>query len=259
MTAIETKTVTAQSKKLQGKVALVTGSSRGIGAAIAMRLAEEGASVAVNYANSKPAAEEVVAKILALGSRAEAFKASVSSQTGSSDLLSAVKKAFGKIDILVNNAGVYEMAPIDKVDLEHYHRLFDTNVRGVIATTIAALPSMNDGGRIINISSGASKGTMAGASLYSATKSALDTLTRVWAQDLGARHITVNAVAPGTTLTEMLQQGLSEEIKQMFIAKTALKRLGEPADIAAVVAFLASDDGGWITGQTIFADGGLTI
>ncbi|MBC8000214.1 MAG: glucose 1-dehydrogenase [Leptolyngbya sp.] len=244
---------------MAGKVALVTGGSRGIGAAIALKLAEDGATVAVNYVSSKDSADKIVDKITQLGSKAAAFQANVSNEEDSKRLIQEIQKKFGKIDILVNNAGVYETSPIQQTDISQFDRLFGVNVKGVIATTIAALENFSDGGRIINISSGAARLVMPGASLYSATKAALDTLTRVWAQELGARKITVNGVAPGTTLTDMLEQGLPEEMKQLFISKTALGRLGEPKDIADVVAFLASDDSRWVTGHTIAADGGINI
>lgn len=251
--------VAPATKKLAGKVALVTGGSRGIGAAIALRLAEDGATVAVNYVNSKESADQIVDQITQLGSKAAAFQANVSNEEDSKRLIQEIKKSFGKIDILVNNAGVHEQSPIQETNIAQFDKLFGVNVKGVIATTIAALENFSDGGRIINISSGAARVTMAGASLYSATKSALDTLTRVWAQDLGARKITVNGVAPGATATDMLEQGLSEEMKNYCISKTALGRLGEPKDIADVVAFLASDDSRWVTGHTIAADGGINI
>jgi 3-oxoacyl-[acyl-carrier protein] reductase len=248
---------TLDSKRLKDKVALVTGSSRGIGAGIAMRLGAEGANVAVNYTNSKGPAEEVVQKISQLGSKASAFKASVSSETEIKQLIEQVVSTFGKIDILVNNAGVFEMKPLEEVDLAHYQKLFDVNVKGVIATTIAALPHIPKGGRIINLSSVAAMAPYAGGSVYSATKAAIDALTRVWAQDLGKRGITVTAVSPGTTVTDMLESGLNEETKEWAISSTALGRLGEVEDIADVVAFLASDEGRWITGQSIIASGGL--
>jgi 3-oxoacyl-[acyl-carrier protein] reductase len=257
MTAVQEKTI-AISKKLQGKIALVTGGSRGIGAAIALRLAADGATVALSYVSNKAAADKVVAQITELGSKAIAVKADVSSKEDSDALIREIKK-LGKIDILVNNAAIFIPSPIEAVDISVYDQLFDTNVKGVVSTTIAALPHMNDGGRIINISSGAARGRIAGFSLYSATKAALEALTRGWAQDLGKRQITVDAIAPGTTATDMLEKGLPEEAKQEFIAKTALGRLGEPADIADAVAFLASADGRWVTGQTLDCDGGLSF
>jgi 3-oxoacyl-[acyl-carrier protein] reductase len=258
MTAVQEQVKKSSSKKLEGKVALVTGGSRGIGAAITLRLAADGAKVAVNYNNDKGAAEKIVAEATGLGAKAVAFKANVSSAEDTNRLIEEVTKALGKIDILVNNAGVYAVKPIEEVDAEHYTHLFDVNVKGVILTTVAALKKMSDGGRIISISSLAAKGTMPGSSVYSATKAALETLTRIWAQELGKRRITVNAVAPGTTATDMLEQGLPEELKQMITAKTALGRIGQPEDIADVVAFLASDDARWVTGHSISCDGGLT-
>jgi 3-oxoacyl-[acyl-carrier protein] reductase len=259
MKAVQEKNQVTSAQRLAGKVALVTGGSRGIGAAIALRLAEEGATVAISYSQNKNAADEVVAKISKLGSKAVAFKADVSSGRESQNLIGEISKVVGKIDILVNNAGVFEAAPIDQIDLDHYQRLFDVNVKGVIATTIAALKLIPDGGRIINVSSNAARAYFTGGSVYSATKAALDTLTRIWAQELGGRKITVNGVAPGATATDMLRAGLPEDAKSMMIAKTALGRLGEPDDIAAVVAFLASDDGRWVTGHTISCDGGMNI
>jgi 3-oxoacyl-[acyl-carrier protein] reductase len=259
MTAVKEETKTAGTKRLSGKVALVTGGSRGIGAAIASRLAADGASVVITYSSSKSEADQVVSKMKELGTNAAAIQANVSSEQDSKKLVAEVQKSFGRIDILVNNAGVFETKTIEEVDLDHYLRLFDVNVKGVIATTIAALPHIPDGGRIINISSGAATATMSGASVYSATKAALDTLTRVWAQDLGKRKITVNCVSPGTTATEMLQKGFPEEAKQMMISKTALGRLGEPSDIADAVAFLASHDGRWVTGHVLNCNGGINI
>ena len=258
MTAVQEKPVAVNSKRLAGKVALVTGGSRGIGAAIALRLASEGATVAISYANNKTAADKVVAQIEELGSKALAVKADVAS-TGDTDALIAEIKKLGKIDILVNNAAIFLGGPVDQVDIKQYDQLFNTNVRGVVATTLAALPHINDGGRIINISSGAARASIPGFSFYSATKGALEALTRGWAQDLGKRQITVNAVAPGTTVTDMLEQGLPGEAQKSFIEKTALGRLGQPSDIADAVAFLASNDGRWVTGKTLDCDGGLAF
>ncbi len=259
MTSTTTETETKSTHKLAGKVALVTGGSRGIGAAIALRLAQEGAAVAISYSQNSTAAERVVKKIKEDGGKADAFKADVSSELETKNLIDEVAKAHGNIDILVNNAGIWEMMPLEQVDLAHYERVFAVNLKGLVATTISALKKMSDGGSIINISSGVARQTMPGASVYSATKAALETFTRVWAQELGKRKITVNAVAPGTTATEMLSAGLNDQMKQFLISKTALGRLGEPDDIAAVVAFLAGEDARWITGQTIGCDGGLVV
>lgn len=242
-------------KRLMGKVALVTGGSRGIGAAIAARLAEEGASVAISYANNKDAADKTLDRLNKLGSKAIALKANVSSENDTKILIDEINRTLGQIDILVNNAGIYENESLQNLTVEQYEKLFQVNVRGVIVTTTAALKMMRDGGRIINISSIASKVTTPDSSLYCATKAAVEALTRNWAQELGVRKITVNAVAPGATATDMM----TEELWQFMIARTALGRLGQPEDIAAVVAFLASDDGRWVTGQTIHANGGLNI
>lgn len=247
-------------KKLSGKVALVTGGSRGIGAGIALRLAEEGASVAISYMKNKSKADEVVAKLIQLDVRAAAFKADASSGAESQKLVDAVVIELGRIDILINNAGVNEGQLLENISLEHYQRVFDVNVKGVIATTIAALKHIPEGGRIINISSELSKYTVPGYSVYSATKAALDTLTRVWAQELGYRKITVNGVAPGATVSDMYEAAVPDEAaRQELIDKTALGRIGQPDDIAAVVAFLASEDACWITGQTVFVDGGIIL
>lgn len=246
-------------RRLEGKVALVTGGSRGIGAAITQRLAADGAQVLFSYVSSEDAAQELLKKLVSSGCDARSFKADVRSESEARDLVAAVKESFAKVDILINNAGVYDARPLTDLDLDHFDRVFAVNVKGVVATTVAALKLMPDGGRIINISSGAAKFAMPGASIYSASKAALDTFSRIWAQELGLRKITVNSVSPGTTQTEMFKQAISADAHAMVVSKTALGRIGEPADIADVVAFLASDDGRWITGQVIGVDGGLII
>ncbi len=258
MTTAQVQTQAAPPKNLLGKIAIVTGGSRGIGAAIAARLAAQGATVFITYARSKESAEKVAAAITLAGGKAIAVQANVASAADNQALVAQVAK-HGKIDILVNNAGVFEGGSIEAVSIDQYERVFDTNVRGVAVTTMAALPQMNDGGRIINISSVAARAIAPGFGFYSATKAALDALTRAWAQDLGKRGITVNSVSPGTTLTEMLEAGLPEAAKQTYVLKTALGRLGEPDDIAAVVAFLAGPDGLWMNGKVLEADGGLAV
>lgn len=258
-TSVQEKTETVNSNRLAGKVALVTGGSRGIGAAIAQRLAQEGATVLITYSKNKKAADEVITEITKQGKTAHAFKADVACEKETSALIEEVTKATGKIDILINNAGVWGAGPIDAITLEAYHKVFDVNVKGVIATTIAALKLIPEGGRIINLSSVAGRIAMPGVSIYSASKAALDHLTKIWAQELGPKGITVNAVAPGTTVTDMFNEAIGEEQHAGVIEKTALRRLGQAEDIAAVVAFLASKDGGWVTGQTITADGGLNM
>lgn len=258
MTLTQQQPKTTGAKRLAGKVAVVTGGSRGIGAGIALRLAEEGATVAVNYNNSKDAADKIVKQIEELGSKAAAFKGNVSSEQDSKNLFAEVTKEFGSIDILVNNAGVYDTRFIKDVTEEHVDYVIDTNIKGVIYATKEALKNFADGGRIINISSKAAQSAMPGFSVYSATKAALDTLTRTWAQELGKRKITVNGVAPGPVASDMFNT-VPQELKDEFINKTALGRIGEPEDIAAIVAFLASEDGRWVTGHTIAADGGITV
>ncbi len=258
MTAAQGKSLAANSKRFTGKIALVTGGSRGIGAAIALRLASEGATVVITYASNKKAADTVVAQIKELGSNAIAVKANVSSKQDTESLIAEIKK-LGKIDILVNNAAIFLGGPLEAANLDQFDQIFNINVRGVVAITLAVLPFINDGGRIINISSGAARASFANFSFYSATKAAIEALTRGWAQELGKRQITVNAIAPGTTQTDMLEQGMPGDAKQSFIDKTALGRLGQPADIADAVAFLASNDSRWITGKTIDCDGGLTF
>ena len=254
------KPETIGNKRLLGKVAVVTGGSRGIGAAIAQRLAQEGANVIITYTKNKKAADDVVASIASTGAGVQAFKADVSAPNETKHLVEEIERGVGKIDILVNNAGVWEGGTIDQVDVDQYHRIFDVNVKGPIATTLAALKLLSDGGRIVNISSVAGETAMPGMSVYSASKSALNTLTKIWAQELGPKGITVNTVSPGTTVTDMFNAALPEkEIQTEMINKTALRRLGQPDDIAAVVAFLASDDARWVTGQIIRADGGINI
>jgi 3-oxoacyl-[acyl-carrier protein] reductase len=244
--------------RLQGKAALVTGASRGIGAAIARRLAADGARVVVNYSSSAGAADEVVRRIRAAGGEATAVRADVSDPARIGPLFAEALRALGGLDVLVNNAGVFEMRPPQEIDVALYERLFNLNVRGVLLASVEAARHFGpEGGRIINLSSGAARGSFPGASVYSASKAAVEALTRGFAADLGPRQVTVNAVAPGTTDTEMLRAGLPEEAKQHMIANTALGRLGTPEDIAGVVAFLACDDARWITGQVIDANGGL--
>ena len=258
-TILQEKTETVNSNRLAGKVALVTGGSRGIGAAIAQRLAQEGATVLITYTKNKKAADDVITEITKQGQTAHAFKADVSCEKETNALIEEVSKATGKIDILINNAGVWGTGPLESLTLESYDKIFDVNVKGVIATTVAALKLLPEGGRIINISSVAAKVAMPGASVYSASKAALDHLTKIWAQELGPKGITVNGVAPGTTVTDMFHEAIAEDQHEGFIQKTALRRLGQVDDIAAVVAFLASKDGGWVTGQTIIADGGINM
>src|SRR4029077_17229492 len=246
-------------EKLTGKVAIVTGASKGIGAGIAKSLAAEGAAVVVNYASSKEGADRVVAEITGHGGKAIAVQGDVSKATDVRRLFEESKKAFGSLDVLVNNAGVFQFEPLESVTEDEFHREFNTNVLGSILTIQEAVKQFGTkGGSIINISSIASVNPTANALFYAATKSALDTITRVLAQELGPRKIRVNTIAPGGVETEGLHRigimGSSAE-KQM-ISNTPLARLGQPEDIARVAVFLASEDAGWVTGDRITVSGG---
>jgi 3-oxoacyl-[acyl-carrier protein] reductase len=246
------------SQRLTGKVAVVTGASKGIGAAIAKHLAGEGAAVIVNYASSKQGAERVVAEITGKGGRAIAVGADVAKQADIQRLFAEAKKAFGRLDILVNNAGVYEFLPLERVTAEHFHKLFDLNVLGLLLTTQEAVKHFGQGGgSIINISSGASTSAPPTTSVYSATKAAVDAVTRSLAKELGPRNIRVNSINPGGVETEGVHAaGLADFIKQL-VARTPLGRIGQPQDIAPAAVFLASDDSAWITGETLHVSGGL--
>lgn len=245
---------------LHGSTALVTGAARGIGSAIAKRLAADGLSVVVNYASSAKPAEETVAAITKAGGKAVAIQADVSDAAGVAKLFDAAEKAFGPAAVLVNNAGVYDTRPLEQCDRQHYERVFTANVLGTLLTTAEfARRFKGEAGRVVNISSGAARGALPGGGVYCASKAAVEALVRVHALELGARHITVNAVAPGTTETEMLKAGLPEDVKKFMISSTTLGRLGTPEDIADVVAFVCSDNARWITGQYIDASGGLRV
>jgi len=244
--------------KLSGKVALVTGASKGIGAAIALELAANGAAVAVNYATSAEGANKVVDAIKAAGGKAIALQANVSDPASIPGLIDATVKAFGPIDVLVNNAGVYEFAPLDTVTPESFHKMFDTNVLGLLLTTQAAVAQFSPkGGSVINIGSVAAGGVPT-ASVYSATKGAVDSITGALAQELGAKKIRVNSLNPGMVETEGVHSAgfIGSDFYNDVIAKTPLGRIGQPGDIATIAAFLASDDSTWVNGQTIQAAGG---
>jgi 3-oxoacyl-[acyl-carrier protein] reductase len=248
--------------KLTGKVAVVTGASKGIGAAIAKQLAADGASVVVNYSTSREGADKVVTDIKKAGGKATAIGGSVVKEAEIDALFAETKKTYGKVDILVNNAGVYGFAPLEQLTFEEYSRQHSTNVFGLLATTKAALPLFPaEGGSIINISSIVSTFAPPNASVYSATKGAVDTITRSLAKELGARKIRVNAINPGLVITEGTQSAGFEggDFEKATVAQTPLGRVGRPEDIAPPVAFLASDDARWITGETIYVGGGLGI
>jgi 3-oxoacyl-[acyl-carrier protein] reductase len=245
--------------KLAGKVAVVTGASKGIGAAIAKQLAADGAVVVLNYASSKSGADKVVGEITAQGGKAIAVQGDVAKQADIDRLFAETKKAFGHLDILVNNAGVYEFLPLEHITEAHFHQQFNVNVLGLILTTQAAVKFFGAaGGSIINLSSVASSSAPPGASVYSATKGAVDTLTKSLAKELGSRKIRVNAINPGMIETEGLHAAgfIGTDFHKQAEAQTPLGRIGQPNDIATVAAFLASDDSGWITGETILVAGG---
>ncbi len=248
-------------KNLQGKVALVTGASKGIGAAIARELAVRGAAVAVNYSGSKAAAEKVVAEIMAAGGKAFAVQANVADPKAIEPLVDAVVAKFGPIEILVNNAGVYEFGPVGQITPEHFHKQFDLNVLGVLLTTQAAVAKFSPkGGSIINIGSVVGKMAFPNGAVYSATKGAVDSITVSLSKELGPKGIRVNALNPGLIETEGTQTAgmIGSEFSTVTAKETPLGRIGQPQDVATAAAFLASADAGWITGQTIYASGGFT-
>ncbi len=248
------------SLNLNGKVALVTGGSKGIGAGIAKKLAANGASVIVNYANSKDEAEKVVSQIISDGGKAKAIKASVNSAAEITALFETAKDTFGNIDILVNNAGIYAFSPLDAFSEEDYKKQFDINVLGLLLVSKEALKHFPEsGGSIINISSVVSTAPTANSVIYSATKGAVDTITKALAVELAPRKIRVNTVAPGPVETEGFHDAgfAGSDFINAIVERTPLNRLGQPDDIARVVAFLASEDAGWVTGERISAAGGL--
>jgi 3-oxoacyl-[acyl-carrier protein] reductase len=248
------------SKRLAGKVALVTGASKGIGASIAKHMAAEGAAVVVNYSSSKEGADRVVAEITANGGKAVAVQANVTKAAETERLFADAKKAFGRLDILVNNAGVYEFLPIEGITEEHFHRLFDLNVLALIlASREAAKYFGPEGGSIVNISSLASYYAPANGSVYSATKAAVDAVTKSLAKELGPRKIRVNAINPGLVITEGVQTAGFEQsdIRKQMEAQTPLGRIGQVEDVAPAAVFFASSDAAWITGETLVIAGGL--
>ena len=247
--------------KLKNKVAVVTGASKGIGASIAKHFAAEGEKVVVNYASSKEGADKVVKEITDNGGTAIAVQADVSKEVDVNRLFEETKKAFGRLDILVNNAVFQQYLPVEQATVKAFHQHFDVNVLGPVLTIQASLKLFGDkGGNIINISSGASKMPMAGVSLYSATKAAVDAITISLSKELGARNIRVNSILPGATETEGARSAgvtTGSEAETMFVANTPLGRRGQPEDIAKAAVFLASDDSAWITGEQISVSGGM--
>jgi len=247
-------------KKLAGKVAVVTGASKGIGAAIARHLADEGASVVVNYASSKEGAERVVREITGQGGKAVAVQADVAKQADIKRLFAETQKTFGRLDILVNNAGIYEFAPLGGVTEENFHKQFNINVLGLILTSQEAVKHFGSGGgSIVNISSIVSTLAPANAAVYSATKAAVDAVTKSLAKELGPRKIRVNAINPGMVETEGWHAaGIAEsDMRKQTEATTPLGRIGQPQDIAPAAVYFASSDSAWVTGETLYITGGL--
>ena len=246
--------------KLTNKVAVVTGASKGIGAGIAKSLAAEGAAVVVNYASSKKDAQRVVAEITAQGGKALAVQGDVSKASDVQRLFAETKQAFGKVDVLVNNAGVYQFAPLGEITEDQFHRMFNTNVLGLLlATQEAAKLFGPEGGSVINIGSTISRITPPTSAVYTATKGAVDAVTHVLAKELGPRKIRVNSINPGMVETEGVHAAgfIGSDMQERLEAQTPLGRIGQPDDIAPIAVFLASADSGWLTGETLLASGGL--
>jgi 3-oxoacyl-[acyl-carrier protein] reductase len=246
-------------KKLTGKVAVVTGASKGIGAGIAKDLAAQGASVVVNYASSKAAAEKVVSEITSNGGQAVAVQGDVAKQADIELLFAETKKAFGRLDILVNNAGIYEFLPLEQITAEHFHKQFNLNVLGLLLTTQEAVKQFPATSSIINISSVVGTSALPTAAVYSATKAAVNAVTQSLAKELGPRKIRVNSISPGMIETEGVHAaGFAEgEFRKNVETQTPLGRIGKPQDVATVATFLASADSGWITGETFHVAGGF--
>jgi 3-oxoacyl-[acyl-carrier protein] reductase len=245
--------------KLANKVALVTGASKGIGAGIAKALAADGASVVVNYSTSKEGADKVVAEIKAKGGKAVAVQGDFSKQEDIGRVFAETKKAFGRLDTLVNNAGVYEFSPLGDVTVAQFHKMFDLNVLGLILSSQEALKYFGpEGGSIINIGSVASSSNPPTASVYTATKGAVDSVTRTLSKELGPKKIRVNSINPGMVETEGVHTAgvIGSDFQKWAVSQTPLGRIGQPTDIAPVAVFLASDDSSWLTGELILAGGG---
>jgi 3-oxoacyl-[acyl-carrier protein] reductase len=245
--------------KLTGKVAVVTGASKGIGAGIAKALAAEGAAVVVNYASSKEGADAVVAAIEAANGRAVAVGGDVSKAADAQGIVNAAIETYGRLDILVNNSGVYEFAALEEITEEHFHKQFNVNVLGALLTAQAAVKHMGEGASIVNVSSVVTRITPATTAVYSGTKGAVDAITGVLARELGPRKIRVNSINPGVVVTEGTHTAgvIGSEFEASALAQTPLGRLGQPDDIADIAVFLASDDARWLTGESLIASGGM--
>jgi 3-oxoacyl-[acyl-carrier protein] reductase len=246
--------------KLKNKVAVVTGASKGIGASIAKALAAEGANVVVNYASSKEGADRVVGEIVGKGGTAIAVQGDVSKAADVDRIFAETKKKFGALDVLVNNAGIYEFSPLGEVTEEKFHRLFNTNVLGLLLATQAAAKLFGpEGGSVVNIGSAVSRVTPPASSIYTATKGAVDAVTGVLARELGPKKIRVNSINPGMVETEGVHTAgvIGSDFQKQLEAQTPLGRIGQPEDIAPLAVFLASADSGWLTGETLLASGGM--
>jgi 3-oxoacyl-[acyl-carrier protein] reductase len=245
--------------KLSGKVAIVTGASKGIGAGIAKALAAQGAAVVVNYASSKEGADKVVAEITAANGRAIAVGGDVSKAADAQGIVNAAVETYGRLDIVVNNSGVYEFGAIEDITEEHFHRQFNINVLGTLLVTQAAVKHLGEGASIINVSSVVSRITPPASAVYSGTKGAVDAITGVLAKELGPRKIRVNAVNPGMVVTEGTHTAgiVGSDMEKTMLSQTPIGRLGKPDDIASVTVFLASDDSSWMTGEQLIVSGGV--
>ncbi len=245
--------------KLSGKVAIVTGASKGIGAAVAKSLAASGASVIVNYASSKEGAQKVVDSITAAGGKALAVKGDVSKAAEARAVVEAAIQNYGRLDVLVNNAGVYDMKPLEEITEEHFHTIFNINVLGLLLISKEAAKHLGPGGSIVNIGSAVSRIAPPGSAVYTATKSAVDGITGVLSRELGPKGVRVNSINPGMVETEGAHTAgfIGSSFQDQLVAQTPLGRIGQPQDIASIATFLATDDAGWLTGQRIIASGGM--
>ena len=251
---------TQTTKKLAGKVAVVTGASKGIGASIAKHLAADGASVVVNYASSKAGADKVVSEITAAGGKAVAVQGDVAKKADIDRLFTETNRAFGRLDILVNNAGIYEFGPLETISEDHFHKQFNVNVLGLLLTTQEAVKQFGPaGGSVINISSVVGVNPLPNAAVYSATKAAVDAITKSLAKELGPKQIRVNSINPGMIETEGTHSTgfIGGDFHKDVATQTPLGRIGQPQDVATVATFLASSDSGWITGETFLTSGGF--